>query len=199
MITRIIFDIGGVLFERMWANLLSQLGKVGAVSLEELKSYGRSPLNDAMLGKLNESDVYKQVLEHFGIAIPVRTVQQWSEELLKPVPGIWPIVYELANEYKLSILSDIGLEWEAICEKKFRLSKYFKPRVYSYQCGVRKPDVAFYHHLLNQIEKPLSQCVFIDDRKRNIEPAIALGMNGIVFYNAEQLKKELSGLGVVLN
>ena len=38
------------------------------------------------------------------------------------------------------------------------------------------------------------ECVFIDDRKVNVDAAKALGMHGIVFTSYEEAKKELDGI-----
>jgi FMN phosphatase YigB (HAD superfamily) len=43
------------------------------------------------------------------------------------------------------------------------------------------------------------ECVFVDDSQRNIQSAEAVGLNGIVFKNLEQMKKEFRekyGLGI---
>ena len=41
-----------------------------------------------------------------------------------------------------------------------------------------------------------SECVFIDDRKVNIDAAISAGMSGIVYENRRQAEEELAKLGV---
>jgi FMN phosphatase YigB (HAD superfamily) len=47
--------------------------------------------------------------------------------------------------------------------------------------GMRKPELGFYRHVLEQIGLTGSQVVFIDDKEANVRAAQALGIQGLVF------------------
>ena len=65
---------------------------------------------------------------------------------------------------------------------------------------MRKPDEAFYKHVLSSIDTNINTSkdlvIFIDDKLENVEPARNLGMHGIVFNsaNADSIKKDLIDL-----
>jgi putative hydrolase of the HAD superfamily len=62
--------------------------------------------------------------------------------------------------------------------------------------GEMKPEAGIYGSALELLQAKGEECVFIDDRAANLEPARALGMNGIQLTSAEQVTAELKGLGV---
>jgi putative hydrolase of the HAD superfamily len=63
--------------------------------------------------------------------------------------------------------------------------------------GVRKPDPAIYQILLDRVDRPASEVLFIDDFEENLPPAGALGINTLLFVDVEQCRRALADLGVV--
>ena len=49
---------------------------------------------------------------------------------------------------------------------------------------------------LQIVQRPPSECLFIDDRRLNLESAGALGMRTLLFESAEQLRRDLGALGL---
>ena len=44
-----------------------------------------------------------------------------------------------------------------------------------------KPSPEIYRFMLNKLQLPANECVFIDDRRRNLAPAAELGIETILF------------------
>ena len=63
------------------------------------------------------------------------------------------------------------------------------------QCA--KPDEAIYRILLERYQLDPRTCFFIDDRIENIQAAKALGIDGVVFQSADQLKTCLKEQGLL--
>jgi 2-haloacid dehalogenase len=61
---------------------------------------------------------------------------------------------------------------------------------------MRKPSAEFYKILLDRYHLDPAATIFIDDSARNIKGAEAVGITGIHFHNAMQLKEELQRLGI---
>ena len=64
-------------------------------------------------------------------------------------------------------------------------------RIISSEEKLIKPDVAIFKRLCDKYGLKPEECVFTDYRASNVEGAIKAGMQGIVFYNAEQYESEL--------
>ncbi|KAH9734505.1 Flavin mononucleotide hydrolase 1 chloroplatic [Citrus sinensis] len=62
--------------------------------------------------------------------------------------------------------------------------------------GKRKPDPDFYSEVLRQLKVDPANCIFIDDRIRNVEAAVEVGIVGLHFKNANLLRDDLSQMGI---
>jgi HAD superfamily hydrolase (TIGR01509 family) len=60
--------------------------------------------------------------------------------------------------------------------------------------GMRKPDLAFFHHVLREISTASKDIVFVDDSLENVTSARSLGMHGIVFKEKEDVQRQLQNL-----
>jgi putative hydrolase of the HAD superfamily len=54
-----------------------------------------------------------------------------------------------------------------------------------------KPDPAYYWSLLDTLDVPAGDCVFIDDRAENVEAARGVGISSIRFMSVAQLERDL--------
>ena len=64
---------------------------------------------------------------------------------------------------------------------------------------IAKPDPKFYRLLEERFDVNLSECLFIDDREKNIAGAEAVGMKGLLFTGYEKLLQDLEALGIKVN
>jgi len=69
--------------------------------------------------------------------------------------------------------------------------------VISGMVGYVKPEPEIYHIMLEKIGMPAQECLFIDDSLPNIKQANTMGFNTIHFTSPEQLKKEITQLGLL--
>ena len=96
--------------------------------------------------------------------------------------------------YKIYLLSNINEESAQYLKKEEAFFDYVDGAILSYQHHVVKPDPKIYHLLLDTYHLEPTTCVFLDDRKENIDVARQLHMNGIVFTNPAQAFLELEEL-----
>ena len=64
--------------------------------------------------------------------------------------------------------------------------------VISSEVHLLMPDVRIYQCLMGKYGLKAEECVFIDDRKENVEAARSIKMQGIVFVDALQLRCDLT-------
>ena len=76
-------------------------------------------------------------------------------------------------------------EWSNYLRTKFDLSRLFKIIIISGEVGYRKPDKRIYNILLDRIQSPPSDCVFVDDRSKNLRPGSEIGIKTIRFVREE--------------
>ena len=56
-----------------------------------------------------------------------------------------------------------------------------------------KPSIEIYKYLLEKYQLNPEECLFIDDRKDNVDGAKNAGMNAVIFDNNYEIIKELIG------
>jgi HAD superfamily hydrolase (TIGR01509 family) len=76
--------------------------------------------------------------------------------------------------------------------KDLKLSDYFGDIFISSDIGLIKPDPEIFKFCVDKLGVDPSECVFIDDKKKNTESANSVGMNAYLFEDNESFKKWLS-------
>ena len=101
------------------------------------------------------------------------------------------LIHQLHGRYKLAVLSNNppGLDrWLA----DWGILELFDVIVCSGDEGLIKPGPAIYRLTLKQLGVAPHEAVFIDDTGGHVEAAQRLGIHGIVFTNAAELRQELN-------
>jgi HAD superfamily hydrolase (TIGR01509 family) len=87
--------------------------------------------------------------------------------------------------------------WMEVLRRRLQLDRFFDGYTLSYETGYRKPDPRVYACLLEDAAVPAEECLFIDDREKNVEAARGLAMNALRFEGTEKLRRELVSYGVL--
>ena len=84
--------------------------------------------------------------------------------------------------YRLAILSnELDLFYGADFRAKLPFLKDFEVIVDATYTHILKPDPRSYEDVLQQLNLPAAQCVFVDDQLRNVNGSIAAGMKTVHF------------------
>ena len=100
------------------------------------------------------------------------------------------------RRYLLATLNNESAELNLHRIQTFQLTRYFTAFLSSCYLGARKPGEEIYRLALGITQRPAEECIFIDDRPPNLEPARRLGMHTIHFQNPSQLRTALRDCGV---
>jgi 2-haloacid dehalogenase len=118
---------------------------------------------------------------------------RWIEMLGGPIHDTVEILRQLKqkNHLKLYGLTNWSHETFPVALERFDFLHWFDGIVVSGEEKTRKPFPEFYKKLLERFNINPSAAIFIDDNLRNVQGAEAVGINGIHFLNAQQLKDKL--------
>jgi 2-haloacid dehalogenase len=118
---------------------------------------------------------------------------RWEEMLGNAIAGTVEILNTLRNAegIRLIALTNWSHETFPIALDRFDFLGWFEGIVVSGEEKMIKPQAAIYNLTLDRYQIDPNTAVFIDDRKSNVDGAIASGMKGIHFQSPEQLKNEL--------
>jgi 2-haloacid dehalogenase len=123
---------------------------------------------------------------------------RWIDTIGPVIDGTIEIVAELrAAGVALYALSNWNAGTFALVEPRFAWLQWFDGIVLSGREGVIKPNPAIYHRLLERFAIDPATAVFVDDAPANVATARELGLHGVVFESAEQLRRALGALGLL--
>lgn len=194
MIKNIIFDLSEVIISGYWRieNLIEKKYGIPAKDFLEEKIKNNELFLDLMRGNLKEEDYWNELLDGMNWNITIEDLKNTAREYInQPVKGTMEIIKQLKGKYQLILLSDHVREWMEYIERVNHDIELFDKKIFSYEIGCVKPDEQTFTTVLNKAQIIADETLFIDDHEINIKRAEEVGIHGILFKDAEQLKEEL--------
>ena len=195
MIRNIILDIGGVICDDGYCNL----SKVLNVREEEGKEiakivYGEN-FKKCLLRELEINEHIKILQKNhpeLNNEIKYILTPQNYKETFPVMNDTLDVILKLKEEgYKIYILSNITKESFEYFKKVIEFEKYFNGGAYSYQEKVGKPNRELYEILIKKYNLRKEECIFFDDKQKNVDVGNILGIKSIKFNNIEDIKNNL--------
>ena len=195
MIRNIILDIGGVICDEGYGNLAKKL-KIKEEQAKEIAQivYGEN-FKKCILGKLDINEHIETLQKKYP------KLKNEIEYILNPknYKETFPIIQKTLDEilkmknkgYKLFILSNITKESFEYLKSRIEIEKNFNGGVYSFQEGMRKPSEEFYEVLIKKYNLKKEECIFFDDKQKNVDIGNSLGIKSIKFNTVEDIKNNL--------
>ena len=117
---------------------------------------------------------------------------RWREMLTGEVPGMRELLCQLsAAHYQLYGLTNWSMETFPAARERFGILQLIDRYVVSGAEGLVKPDPRLFQVLLDRYGLCAADCTFVDDNPDNVVAARGMGMRGIVFTGADDLRKQL--------
>ena len=116
--------------------------------------------------------------------------RDWYKQL-EPIEEMWQLVRELkAAGYGLYILSNAPVVFAQNARELYPIATLFDGAVYSAAIRMAKPHDNIYQYLFHTYQLEPATCLFIDDKKINVDASIRNGMEAIEFHgDVEQIKQ----------
>jgi len=148
---------------------------------------------EASLGHMKSTDFWRSC-NISGIS-PNDLEYTYLSTCLRPDAAFFPVAEALRKRgLHLVMLSNDVSEWSFFLRKKWGLDDIFELSIISGDVGIRKPDVEIYRFALEKLKCNPKTCVFIDDRERNLIPAMELGIQAIHFDREKSCCEETQGI-----
>ena len=195
MIKNIIFDMSEVIISGYHGveKILEQQYAIPEEAWERQRLSKNELFLNLMRGNLSEEAYLEELLQGTNWNISIEQLKTAiRSNLNRPVPGTMKVVRELKGKYQLILLSDYVREWMKYIEERNEDLRIFDKKIFYYNIGTTKSEVETFETVLEQTKIVANETLFIDDYEKNVKNAEAVGIHGIVFENAEQLRKTLS-------
>jgi 2-haloacid dehalogenase len=200
VVTAAVFDLGGVLVDwnprYLYRKLLADeaavelfLAEVTTQEWNSQQDVGR-PWSEAVESLAREHPDKRDLIAAYR--------ERWEEMLGGSIDESVEILAELhSSGLPLYALSNWSAETFPIARSRYRFLDWFEAIVISGEVRLGKPDPRVFRYLLDRYRLDASTTVFIDDSEANAAAARSLGMIGIRFTGAPQLRSDLAALGVI--
>ncbi|KAI0001225.1 Haloacid dehalogenase-like hydrolase-domain-containing protein [Xylariaceae sp. FL0662B] len=176
----VIFDLGDVLFT--WS--ASTTTTIPSRKLREILS--TSAWHRYERGEMTRDACYELSAEQFSLsASEIAEAFVQARKSLQPDHDIVSFIRELKEDPAIQVYAMSNVGKEDFEELAAKMDWPLFDRVFtSAAAGKRKPELGFYHHVLNEINLAGNQVVFIDDKEENVLAAQTLNIRGFVFGEA---------------
>ncbi len=184
-ISTLIFDLGGVIVDLDLAKCIQNFKDLGLENIEQyLSNFGQKDFfMQFEKGQIGIPVFRDEIRKLAGIELTDAQIDKaWCSFLTHiPVEKLH-LLSELKKKYRLLMLSNTNpLHIQTAVAAEFSktgktMQDFFDKCYLSYEMGMVKPDVEIFEALLADAQVKAEECLFLDDGKKNIDTAAALGI-----------------------
>ncbi len=148
-------------------------------------------INGYEVGKISSTDFFLSLKKRLSLSISFETfIPIWNDIFVED-QEVSEIIRSLKGKKRLGLISNTNpLHFDYVLSKFFIL-QIFDKWILSHEVGFKKPSIEIFQKAMEWASVEPEKILLIDDIQRHIEVAISLGMHGIHFISAQQLKEEL--------
>ncbi len=202
MIRNIVFDMGMVLLEyQPYQACLRHAGNAEQAQIVNRAIFGHPDWAAKIdSGLLYEDEYLLDVQDRLETPelrkLAADVLSDWWLDSLFPKHGMTQVIEGLLEKgYRLYVLSNCGYRFHDFSYKIPHADR-FSGMLVSAEEKLVKPDKAIYQRLCDRFDLRMEECLFVDDLQKNVDGAMAAGMQGYCFADgdAARLKAFLDGL-----
>jgi putative hydrolase of the HAD superfamily len=194
-IKAVIFDWGGVLIENPTEGILRYSREVLKIGTGCMLGAYRKLIPYFQEGKITEEEFWKGVRRRTGAkgGMPVSLWLEAFEHAYVEKKDVFEVARALHGRgCRTGILSNTEKSARPVMDRdSYRI---FDPVVLSWQVGSAKPQRRIFEVLIESVALPPEEILLVDDVEANIAAAKNLGLQGLLFTNAQALRKDLEQL-----
>ncbi|KAH0536546.1 hypothetical protein FGG08_006596 [Glutinoglossum americanum] len=191
--TTLIFDLGDVLFN--WSPRTKT--SISPVTLKRMLS--TPTWFEYECGKISQDSCYQRIGNQFAFdPVEVASAFAQAQDSLQSNNELVSVIQQLKAEsngtLRVYAMSNISRpDYKALRTKPADWS-IFDQVFTSGTVGERKPNLAFYRHVLDATHANPQSTIFVDDKSDNVLSARSIGLHGIIFDNTQQVARALRNL-----
>jgi FMN phosphatase YigB (HAD superfamily) len=199
MIEVILFDLGNVILPFNNYQIAEKLSRFSQKrefqDPKRIFSYFFDPQEGAInrfdAGKISPPQFFQSMKRHLGLSISFdEFIPIWTD-IFAENQQVSEIILSLKGRWRLGLLSNTDPLHFSYILSTFPIISTFEKFILSYEVGFKKPDVRIFQKAIDWASVNPGKILFIDDTQGYVAAAISLGMQGIHFTSASQLREEL--------
>ncbi|MEA4831382.1 MAG: HAD-IA family hydrolase [Oscillospiraceae bacterium] len=170
----IILDMYGVILKDTGDGFISYVNRTFPdLSVSDIYAHW----DKADLGEISSLEVFKLL----GYQDDLSKIEKEYLDTVEIDETFYGFASTITEKYKLALISNDSSEWSRYFRDKYKINNYFDVITVSGDVKVKKPDVKIFTLTLEKLGVSASDCVYVDDRRFNLDAAQTLGMDTILF------------------
>ena len=194
MIKAIIFDMGGVVLKtRGIEDEGGYIAKNLKVNVKGFIEAEKKYEHDAQRGKMSMDEFLRRIANDLGIrkSLLSRVWKGMCSRIFIPYRDVLKAIDKMEeNGYKVALITNT-VPYDSSYLRKKGLYDQFEHVILSHNTGYRKPEKQIYQMMLKKLGVKGNECIYIDDREKNLPTAKKLGMKTIHFKSPRQFYRAL--------
>lgn len=204
VIKAIIFDLGNVLVDFDHTIAAKKASRFSDKSPEEIFSifFDSELISLFEEGKITPIKFFSEIKKLLNLKLDYdKFVPIWNDIFFLTPKNqmVYNLAKTLKKHYTLALLSNINILHFNYLKNKFPVFDAFHHIVTSFELGIQKPDHKIYQKTIEILKVKPEEAFYTDDRLELVEKSREMGINGFLFKNPQQLKKDLLDSGIDIN
>jgi 2-haloacid dehalogenase len=200
-VSAVIFDVGNVLYGWDPDSFLARQLPEDEARLRFIEDIDLWGWHDSLDGGRAFDESSAELSERFPDYAHLIAAwgERFGETITDPVPGVHELVAALdARGVPLFAITNFSADfWKPFHARESAFFSVFRDIVVSGEEKIMKPDPVIYYRALDRFRVKPGESLFVDDRKINVDGALAVGMKAHLFTNAEGLRARLEAEGLL--
>ena len=189
------FDLGGVAFRYVPGRRLAAFAEATRRSPDDIRKAlmdsGYSTSCDA--GRLSGDAAYREGLRLLGQRMSLERFRRYWISAFEPDLEVVALVRRLRMRLPVAMLTNNSHMVRGALESRYpEVMELFRPRLFSSDIGILKPDPRLFRTLLDLLGLPPERVLYIDDEPSCASAAASLGMQSLPFESAAALEDQLN-------
>ncbi len=194
-VSTVIFDFAGVLTTgNFFPALAKRLSDKFGVDRGETEKRLYANEKAYMKGEETTKDFWEKCFPNAEITLE-DFVGEFSEAY-ELNPAVLNIIKDIKKNYSTFLHSDNFDALSSAIKNDQRITPLFENMFFSNELGSTKEEENSFLAVLEDAGKKPSECVFIDDKEKNLKAPSKIGMHTLLFKEPEQLLIDLRNLGL---
>jgi putative hydrolase of the HAD superfamily len=157
-----------------------------------LFDFQNGEINGYEVGKVSSVEFFKSLKESLTLSISFEAFLPIWNEIFVENQEVSKMILSQKKRWKLGLISNTNPLHFDYALSKFPILRTFDRWILSHEVGFKKPAVEIFQRAIEWASVEPKKILFIDDMEGHVEVAVSLGMLGIHFISAGQLKEELT-------
>jgi FMN phosphatase YigB (HAD superfamily) len=195
----ILFDLGNVILPFNHYQIAEKLSRFSQRKefqdpqriFSHLFDFEKGSVNGYEVGKVSSIQFFKSLKEYLHLSLSFEEFIPIWNDIFTEDQGVSEIIRSLKGKKRLGLISNTNpLHFDYILSK-FSVIRIFDKWILSHEAGFKKPAIEIFQKAMEWASVEPGKILLIDDMKKHVEVAVSLGMQGIHFISADQLKEDL--------